>query len=232
MESELKQYMANVDEVISLLKQKVERIENERDEWKAKLAAYGSAIAPSLDQIRTEATDLAKNWPGNEGIYMGKREGVSIGYIAAAKKYLAQGEALRVRCERLEKALKEIEDSDYPITQKELEEWLLFAKRIAREAMPEYKKEGVVYISGIIANEALKGEGEKEVAPDGGKILVCNNSDAFRYWTANIKGYRIAHKGKNTVVWLPKGMTSEMLAKEWGEYENSNNQTSQKEDKQ
>lgn len=83
-----------------------------------------------------------------------------------------------------------------------------------------------------IINEALSGEGKDEKEPDGGKILVCNNSDAFRYWTANIKGYRIAHKGHITVVWLPKGITSEMLAKEWGEYEYSNNLTNQKEDKQ
>lgn len=80
------------------------------------------------------------------------------------------------------------------------------------------------------ANEALSGEGEK--VPDEGKIMVCNNSDAFRYWTANIKGYRIAHQGHITEIWLPKGMTSEVFANEWGEYENANNPINQKEDQQ
>lgn len=116
--------------------------------------------------------------------------------------------ALQARCDRYEKALKEIryvhKSSDSSAA------WQLNQAQ-------------------NIAIQALSGEGKDEKEPDGGKILVCNNSDAFRYWTANIKGYRIAHKGHITVVWLPKGITSEMLAKEWGEYEYSNNLTNQKE---
>ena len=38
MENELKCYISNVDEVVSLLKQKIERIEKERDEVKAELS--------------------------------------------------------------------------------------------------------------------------------------------------------------------------------------------------
>lgn len=44
MESELKQYMSNVDEVISLLKQKVERIENERSDLQALCDRYEKAL--------------------------------------------------------------------------------------------------------------------------------------------------------------------------------------------
>lgn len=86
-----------------------------------------------------------------------------------AKRY-AEGinSELQAKLDKYENALREIEDSDYPITQKELEEWLLWAKRVAREVMPGYKKEGVTYISGI-ANEALSGEG-KEVE----KCTMCN----------------------------------------------------------
>lgn len=126
---------------------------------------------------------------------------------ALGELFQVEHAALQAKCDRYEKALKEIE---------------LVGHGGRPFSIAECKR---------IANEALSGEGEGE-KPDGGKIIVCNNSDAFRYWTANIKGYRIAHKGHATVIWLPKGMTSEMLAKEWQEYENANNPTNQKEDKQ
>jgi uncharacterized protein YlxW (UPF0749 family) len=44
MESELKQYMANVDEIITLLKQEVERIENERNALQARCDRYEKAL--------------------------------------------------------------------------------------------------------------------------------------------------------------------------------------------
>jgi site-specific recombinase len=58
MENKLKSYMSNVDEVVSLLKQKIERIEKERDEWKVK----GGKMAEMLDEARLQIEYLHKRW--------------------------------------------------------------------------------------------------------------------------------------------------------------------------
>jgi hypothetical protein len=80
--------------------------------------------------------------------------------------------ALRAKAEKMEQALKAIEDSDYPITQKELEDWLLFAKRVAREAIPWYKKDGVTYISADGAIASREPSGEKEPVPQRGAVTT------------------------------------------------------------
>lgn len=127
----------------------------------------------------------------------------------AADELHAKIAALQARCDRYEKALKEIR----------------YVHKSSDSSAAWHLQQAQ-----NIAIEVLNGGEEGE--PDEGKIMVCNNSDAFRYWTANIKGYRIAHNGHITGVWLPKGMTSEILAKEWDEYERANNPKYQKEDKQ
>lgn len=70
------------------------------------------------------------------------------------------------------------------------------------------------------ANEALNGEGEI--------IRVNDNSDAFRNWVGNIKGYEIKLMEHQTGVRLPNGVTLEMFKKEWDEYESANNPSYQK----
>jgi hypothetical protein len=135
--------------------------------------------------------------------------------------------ALQAKVDRYEAALKIIQKWQLPATGQFWDNEQ--TQPMSYEAA--YGSNGVRDFMRNLANEAISaGDGEKE--PEEGKIIVCNNSDAFRYWTANIKGYRIAHKGLKTVVWLPEGMTSEILAKEWNEYENANNLKNQKEDKQ
>jgi hypothetical protein len=134
---------------------------------------------------------------------------------------------LQAKCDKYEAALKEISGEPYSIGQEGCT-WG-DSKYDSVSAAAGYN--AAIDNTTRIANEALSA-GEVEKEPDEGKIIVCNNSEAFRYWTANIKGYRIAHKGHDTVVWLPKGMNSEMFAKEWIEYENVNNPANQKEDTQ
>jgi hypothetical protein len=51
MESELKKYMSNVDELITLYKQKVERIERERNELHDKCVRYEAALKDIVDPI-------------------------------------------------------------------------------------------------------------------------------------------------------------------------------------
>lgn len=61
MENELKSYISNVDEVISLLKQKVERIEKERDEWKVKydeLCERYKALDQAMFQLQQQLKDM------------------------------------------------------------------------------------------------------------------------------------------------------------------------------
>jgi hypothetical protein len=56
-----------------------------------------------------------------------------------------------------------------------------------------------------------------------GKVIIHNNSNAFRDWVANIKGYRIALLGHCTGAWLPDGVTRDMFESEWEQYEMANN---------
>jgi hypothetical protein len=97
------------------------------------------------DQIRNEADALAKRFPGHDGVYIGKRNGIEIGYTAAGDKYARQIAALQAKCERYEKALKWYAD-----------EGNYFGDN--GELATAWKNK-----MGLKANEALSGEGEKEV---------------------------------------------------------------------
>lgn len=57
-------------------------------------------------QIAAEA--LAKRYPGHDGVYIGKRNGIEIGYTAAGDKYARKGEDLQARCDRYEAKLTSI----------------------------------------------------------------------------------------------------------------------------
>jgi hypothetical protein len=104
-------------------------------------------------------------------------------------------DALKERCDKMEQLLKYARDTTHIES---------FAKRI-NEAL----KEGE-------SNTPALGEGEN-------KIVVHDNSDAFRNWITDVKGYEISLLGHFTGVSLPIGVTSEILAKEWHEYEAANN---------
>lgn len=55
------------------------------------------------------------------------------------------------------------------------------------------------------------------------QVVIRNNSNAFRHWVANVKGYPIALLGHCTGIWLPAGVTLEMFESEWEAYEKANN---------
>lgn len=94
MENELKSYMSNVDEVVSLLKQKVERIEKERDEWKAK-----------YDELNTKYDNILATESGHESKTENVwQSGFAAGHEAASErgKWEAQPGAVWVKAsERL-----------------------------------------------------------------------------------------------------------------------------------
>jgi cell division septum initiation protein DivIVA len=64
--------------------------------------------------------------------------------------------------------------------------------------------------------------GEKEVESKS-YIVFPNNSDAFRNWAVDVKGYGIALLGHQTGVILPAGETYESFQAEWEVYERANN---------
>lgn len=64
--------------------------------------------------------------------------------------------------------------------------------------------------------------GEKEGKPKEA-IVIHNNSDAFRHWVSDIKGYSFTLLGHSTGVWLPPDITLEMFESEWEAYEKANN---------
>jgi hypothetical protein len=74
------------------------------------------------------------------------------------------------------------------------------------------------------------GEGKEVVIPKE-QVIIHNNSDAFRHWVSDIKGYPFALLGHSTGVWLPPGVTLEQFQKEWSDYELANNPAKQKEAK-
>jgi hypothetical protein len=67
------------------------------------------------------------------------------------------------------------------------------------------------------------GNGQEKEGEPKGQVVIHNNSDAFRHWVSDIKGYPIALLGHSTGVWLPPGVTLAMFEGEWNEYEKANN---------
>lgn len=97
-----------------------------------------------------------------------------------------------------------------------------------KDIMNRSRPQDMIY---IIANEALSAEeGEKENQEN--KIVIHNNSDAFRNWVTDVKGYSISLLGHSTGIHLPDGVTQEVFESEWLAYEKANNPANQKEDKQ
>lgn len=93
------------------------------------------------NKIDSEIKALQSGFAGNDAIYMGKRNGIEVGYLAAVKKYEGSIADLQAKCERYEKALKEIKQLEHN----------------ADETMA-----ALVMVSDIVS-EALAGDGEKEV---------------------------------------------------------------------
>lgn len=62
------------------------------------------------NKIDSEIKALQSGFAGNDAIYMGKRNGIEVGYLAAVKKYEGSIADLQAKCERYEKALNEIMD--------------------------------------------------------------------------------------------------------------------------
>jgi hypothetical protein len=113
-------------------------------------------------------------------------------------KVVAERDKLKERCDKMETALKKV---------KSKLNWLNDSDEIA------------------IITEALK-EGESNTpAPVRQKDIYIfhNNSDAFRQWVTEIKGYVIVLLSHSTGIVLPMGITREMFEMEWKEYEKANN---------
>lgn len=113
-------------------------------------------------QIEKEADALAKRYPGNEGVYIGKRNGIEIGYISAGDKYARQAEDLRILGDELATAARSL--------------------RLSVTAHPNYTGEPNEEWTDLVSmlDEALaEWKGEKEPAP------VVQQGDAQEQITAN-----------------------------------------------
>lgn len=74
---------------------------------------------------------------------------------------------------------------------------------------------------GVFKNQPpAEWSGEKETKE---AVVIHNNSDAFRNWVSDIKGYDFALLGHSIVVWLPADVSLQDFEKEWEAYEKANN---------
>jgi hypothetical protein len=96
------------------------------------------------NKIDSEIKALQSGFAGNDAIYMGKRNGIEVGYLAAVKKYEGSIADLQAKCERYEKALNEIMDKSIDPDNDDAPAATLYGINLA-------------------ATEALAGDGEKEV---------------------------------------------------------------------
>jgi hypothetical protein len=99
------------------------------------------------NKIDSEIKALQSGFAGNDAIYMGKRNGIEVGYLAAVKKYEGSIADLQAKCERYEKALNEIMDKSIDPDNDDAPAATLYGINLA-------------------ATEALAGDGEKEVGFD------------------------------------------------------------------
>lgn len=127
------------------------------------------------NKIDAEIKALQSGFMGNDSFYMGKRNGIEVGYLAAVKKYEA-------KIERYEKALKAAQvalETCYDV--------------INFPANGETRQDAAI----VTINGALSGEGENELCticnknPKGDQLTVCDecyqsfDGDRRGFWTSD-----------------------------------------------
>lgn len=168
--------------------------------------------AETLERIKADAKSelLKMDRIIKEGVTEESRhhflEGIQEGYIAGAT---AVAERAQVAIDLLKEAINSHEEDKVKL----FREWPQYVHLYENAVMPWIDK------TKAFLQQWKEG---KEVKPKEA-VVIHNNSDAFRNWVSDIKGYPFALLGHSTGIWLPPGVTLEMFESEWEAYERANN---------